>query len=73
MSKFERDEMEREAYNEQAWEMLANEITPPSFREWKAKNARMRKFFQENKLRDSYGSASEAARGVADGGVENFE
>lgn len=73
MSKAERDEMEREAYAEQAWEMRANEIKPPSFKEWKAKNARMRKFFQENKLRDAYGSADEAAKGVADGGSESFE
>ncbi len=65
MSKTERDQLEREAYAEQAWEMRANEITPPSFREWKKQNARARKAVRTARtLRNHYGSASEAARGV---------
>ncbi len=66
MSKTERDQMEREEYAEQAWEMRANEITPPSFTAWKRQNARMRKAVQAlpRRLRNHYGSASEAARGV---------
>ncbi len=76
MDKTERDLLEHDAYCEQRFEMLANEIKPPTFAEWKRRNARIREFVRQQKkvkLRDAYGSASEAARGVADGGSESFE
>lgn len=43
----EREAEEREAYAEQAWEMRANEIKPPSFNEWKAHRARIRELFDK--------------------------
>ncbi len=73
MGKIERDEMEREAYDEMRFEMRGEGLSVGTFEEWKEQNARMRKLFRGNKVRNAYGSASEAARGVADGGVENFE
>jgi len=41
------DREDREAYAEQAWEMRANEINPPSFNEWKAHRARIRELFDK--------------------------
>lgn len=45
----ERAAMDREAYDEQAWEMRANDIPPPTFKAWKARNAAIRKMLAERK------------------------
>lgn len=49
MSKTEKDLLEHEAYCEQRYEMLANEIKPPTFAEWKRRNARIREFIRVQK------------------------
>ncbi len=69
MNKAQRDQMEREEYAEQAWEMRANQIKPPSFTAWKRQRARIRKHCRAT-LRNHYGSPSEAARGVGEVGDE---
>lgn len=53
-----REQELREEYAEQAWEMRANEIKPPSYTAWK------RSLKTRRARRPTSGTASEAARGV---------
>lgn len=42
----ENDRLEREAYDEQAFEMRANGMPVPTFAEWKERNERIRAFLK---------------------------